>query len=590
MSAANKSGNDTAATRRASHQCALALEARRERWDSIAHAATVRAVLALGAGHGDGGDLLADRKSFWAWCLESEEPTDADRAALAAKLSARYGTEITARPVPSLDDAELRAPRIPVPDSVAGWCSTTTYDRARYAYGAHFTERVRAFNLDFPNPPDVVAHPRDETEVEATLDWCDANNYVTVPYGGGSSVVWGVTPLDDLGPTVVISLDRLDRVLEIDDVSRAARIQAGVFGPHLEDQLRPSGHTLRHFPQSFRFSTLGGWIATRSGGHYATNHTHIDDFVESVRMITPAGWWESRRLPGSGAGPSPDRMVIGSEGVYGIITEAWMRIQRRPVFRATAGVTFGSWQAGCEAVRHMVQAKLWPANLRILDPAEARRAAGLDGEEALVIVSFESAELSQRHNIAAAVEIARDSGGIVDDDDIRVDDGTGKPTGRGGAVGAWRNAFIGVGNGVETSLGLINDTFETAITWDRWPDFDAEIRSRVGAALADTFGPHHSLSCRFTHVYTDGPAPYYTWSGMGAQGSEIAQWQIIKDAANQAVVDAGGTVTHHHAVGRMHRPGGYDRQRPELFAQAVRAVKKRLDPNGILNPGVLIDP
>ena len=355
-------------------------------------------------------------------------------------------------------------------------------------------------------------------------------------------------------------------------------------------QLRPSGHTLRHFPQSFRFSTLGGWIATRSGGHYATNHTHIDDFVESVRLITPAGWWESRRLPGSGAGPSPDRMVIGSEGVYGIITEAWMRIQRRPVYRATAGITFGSWQAGCEAVRHLVQAKLWPANLRILDPAEARRAAGLDGEQALVIVSYESAEFSQRHNIASAVEMARDSGGTVDDDDIRVDDGTGAPTGRGGAVGAWRNAFIGVGNGVETSLGLVNDTFETAITWDRWPDFDAEIRSRVGAALTDTFGPHHSLSCRFTHVYTDGPAPYYTWSGMGAQGSEIAQWQIIKDAANQAVVDAGGTVTHHHAVGRMHRPGGYDRQRPELFAESIRAVKQRLDPNGILNPGVLIDP
>ena len=204
---------------------------------------------------------MADRKSFWAWCLESEEPTDADRAELAKKLSAQYGTEITAKPVPSVDDADLRAPRITIPDAVAGWCSTSTYDRARYAYGAHFTERVRAFNLDFPNPPDVVAHPRNETEVEATLDWCDAQGYIAVPYGGGSSVVWGLTPPEDRGPTVVISLDQLDQVLEIDDVSRAARIQAGVFGPHLEDQLRPSGHTLRHFPQSFRFSTLGGWIA-----------------------------------------------------------------------------------------------------------------------------------------------------------------------------------------------------------------------------------------------------------------------------------------------------------------------------------------
>jgi len=435
-----------------------------------------------------------------------------------------------------------------------------------------------------------VAHPRNEDEVAATLDWCNENQYVAVPYGGGSSVVWGLNPPEDRGPTVVISLDGLDQVLEVDEVSRAARIQAGVFGPHLEDQLRPHGYTLRHFPQSFRFSTLGGWIATRSGGHYATNHTHIDEFVESTRMITPAGWWESRRLPGSGAGPSPDRMVIGSEGILGIITEAWMRIQKRPSFRATAGILFPSWEAGYEAVRNIVQAKLWPANLRILDPAEAQRAAGLDGISSLVIVAFESAELSQRHNIAQAVEIARDAGGLIADDEIQIDDGTGNPTGRAGAVGAWRDAFIGVGNGVETSLGVVADTFETAITWDRWPEFDHAVRAAVGDALKATFGEHHSLSCRFTHVYPDGPAPYYSWSGMGSQGAEIKQWQTIKDAANEALVAAGGTSTHHHAVGRMHRPNAYDVQRPELFAQSLRAVKKHLDPNGILNPGVLIDP
>ncbi len=533
---------------------------------------------------------MTDRKSFWAWCMESEEPTDAERTRLAEELSERYGTAITARPVPKAADAELRAPRIKVPDVVSAWCSSSTHERVAYTYGAHFTERVRAFNLDFPNPPDVVAHPRNEDEVSATLDWCNENQYVAVPYGGGSSVVWGLNPPEDRGPTVVISLDGLDQVLEVDEISRAARIQAGVFGPHLEDQLRPHGYTLRHFPQSFRFSTLGGWIATRSGGHYATNHTHIDEFVESTRMITPAGWWESRRLPGSGAGPSPDRMVIGSEGILGIITEAWMRIQKRPSYRATAGILFPSWEAGYEAVRNIVQAKLWPANLRILDPAEAQRAAGLDGISSLVIVAFESGELSQRHNIAQAVEIARDAGGLIADDEIQIDDGTGNPTGRAGAVGAWRDAFIGVGNGVETSLGVVADTFETAITWDRWPEFDHVVRAAVGKALTATFGEHHSLSCRFTHVYPDGPAPYYSWSGMGSQGAEVEQWQTIKDAANEALVAAGGTSTHHHAVGRMHRPNAYDVQRPELFAQSLRAVKKHLDPNGILNPGVLIDP
>jgi alkyldihydroxyacetonephosphate synthase len=533
-------------------------------------------------------DLAPSRRSFWAWCLESEEPTQQQREELAAKYSERAGTPIVPHPVPSLDDARLRAPRVTVPDALTGWCATDTWERAFHAHGAHFTDRTRSFNLEFPNPPDVVAHPATEAELEATLDWCGSKGHVVVPFGGGSSVVWGVNP-PDADAIVTIALDRLDQVLEIDDVSRAARIQAGVLGPHLEDQLRPQGYTLRHFPQSFRFSSLGGWIATRSGGHYATNHTHIDDFVESVRMLTPRGWWESRRLPGSGAGPSPDRMVIGSEGILGIISEAWMRIQRRPEYRATAGVTFTSWDAATEAVRHLAQAKMWPSNLRVLDPAEAHRAAGLDGSTALLIIGFESDGLSQRHNIGQAVDIARGCGGEIPDDEVRVSDGSAAPTGREGAVGAWRDAFIGTGIGIDTSLGLVADTFETAITWDRWPEFDAHVRDRVRSALQTVFGHEPMLSCRFTHAYPDGPAPYYTWSGVGRQGSEISMWQEVKHAAAEAVVDAGGTITHHHAVGRMHRPQ-YDRQRPDLFADALRAAKAAVDPTGVMNPGVLIDP
>ncbi|MGH1488388.1 MAG: FAD-binding oxidoreductase [Acidimicrobiales bacterium] len=532
---------------------------------------------------------MADRMSFWAWGLESEEPTEAARKQMAREISERFGVSVVPRPIPNLADAELRAPRISPPDDLADFCFDDPYERARHAGGAHFTDRTRAFNLDFPNPPDFVAHPRTEGELEAILNWCHDGGHAVVPFGGGSSVVWGVSPPDDAGTCVTIAMDRFDQVLEIDETSRAARIQAGVFGPALESQLKPSGHTLRHFPQSFRFSTVGGWIATRSGGHYATNHTHIDDFVESVRMLTPSGWWESRRLPGSGAGPSPDRMVIGSEGILGIITEAWLRIQARPTFRATAGVVFDSWMAGTEAVRAIAQAKLWPANLRILDPQEAGRAAGLDGTQALVIIAFESAELSQAANIAAAVEIARDNGGHIDDENVVIDDGTGAPTGHEGPVGKWRSSFIGVDPGTATSLGLLADTFETAITWDRWPEFDATVREEMNRALAEIC-THGELSCRFTHVYPDGPAPYYTWSGMGRQGSEISMWQEVKDAANEVIVRAGGTSTHHHAVGRMHRPNGYDIQRPELFAESLRAVKRTLDPNGVLNPGVLIDP
>jgi alkyldihydroxyacetonephosphate synthase len=531
---------------------------------------------------------MVTRRSFWAWGLESEEPTDADRAARAEQLSRRFGVPVTAGPIPRLADAVLRPPRVRIPDSLATCCTTEVWERAFHSHGAHFTDRTNAFNLRFDNPTDVVAHPCTEAELASIVDWCSSSGIKVVPFGAGSSVVWGVNP-PEADAVVTVAMDRFDQVLEIDETSRAARIQAGIYGPALESQLRPRGFTLRHFPQSFRFSTLGGWIATRSGGHYATNHTHIDDFVESVRMLTPKGWWESRRLPGSGAGPSPDRMVIGSEGVLGVITEAWMRIQRRPTFRATAGIVFPSWEAGTNAVRTIVQAKLWPANCRILDPVEAGRAAGLDGRQTLVIVAFESAELSQRPLVRDAVELARASGGLIADDDVNVDDGAGEPTGRGGSVGAWRDAFIGVDPGIDTSLGLVADTFETAITWDRWPDFDAEVRHRVGAALHEVFGSTAELSCRFTHVYPDGPAPYYTWFGMGRQGSELSQWAEVKAAAAEAVLAAGGTITHHHAVGRMHRPQ-YDRQRPDLFADALRAAKHAVDPNGILNPGVLIDP
>ncbi|GIS70327.1 MAG: hypothetical protein CM1200mP9_11480 [Gammaproteobacteria bacterium] len=275
----------------------------------------------------------------------------------------------------------------------------------------------------------------------------------------------------------------------------------------------------------------GWWVGgNASGGHYATNQTHIDDFVESTRMLTPKGWFESRRLPGSGAGPSPDRLVIGSEGTLGLISECWLRLQKRPIYRATAGVTFSSWGAGADAVRHVVQTKLWPANLRILDPLEAANAAGMDGDSALLIIGFESGDVPQGENIWAAINIAREFGGVVDDDDVRIDDGGGGTTGRQGAVGPWRDAFIGVNAGLTAGLGLLSDTFETAITWDKWPEFDGEVRERVGRALRETLGEDAQLSCRFTHVYADGPAPYYSFSGPVEIGGS---WNLGKSSKMQ---------------------------------------------------------
>lgn len=529
------------------------------------------------------------QRSYWTWGYTDDEPSQEERLAAAKRASHLHGEDIVPPPIPPIDEIKIRAPRLDVPTKLADFVNTDHHDRVVHTHGGHTMELLQAIRGNFAHPPDAVAHPSTEEEVEELVNWCSQHDIKIVPYGGGTSVVWGVNVPSDANKVVSLDTDRMNQILEIDEVSRAARFQAGILGPDLESALKPHGLTLRHYPQSFPWSTVGGWIATRSGGHYATNHTHIDDFVESTRMFTPAGWFETRRLPGSGAGPSPDRLVIGSEGTLGLITEAWLRLQARPKYRATAGVLFTDWYAGTTAVRVLAQSKLFPANLRILDPVEAESAAGAPSGNALLILGFESPMVPQGNQINAAVEIVRDYGGKVRDEDIVIDDGSGSATGRGGSVGRWRSSFIGVNAGVQLGLGMLSDTFETATTWDNWEKFDREVRSRVMDVLNRTLGRSARLSCRFTHVYPDGPAPYYTFSGIVPLGSEMEMWRAIKHVANQAIVECGGTITHHHAVGRLHKEA-WEQQRPGIFGDMLRAAKAVVDPSGLFNPGVLIDP
>ena len=533
------------------------------------------------------------RRKFWGWGNEGEGPDEEQCRGIAKTLAERFGVDVALAPEPRLEDVSLPEPRIAPPAALAERFSRDPHARASHTYGKSYRDVVRGARGDFAPAPDLVAHPEDEAEVAAILDWCGDADVAAIPYGGGSSVVGGVEACvgDGYAGAVSIDLSKLDGVLEIDRRSRAARIQAGILGPALEDALRPHGLTLRHFPQSFEFSTLGGWLATRSGGHYATLHTHIDDFVESLRVVTPRGVSESRRLPGSGAGPSPDRLFLGSEGALGIITEAWMRLQDRPRFRASTSVRFEGPDAflrGARAVRALAQSGLHPANCRLLDPAEARNSSAAEGSAAVLVLGFESADHPLDAWMARAVELCRDAGGLVPPDAVRTRSDEGAS--REGAAGAWRSAFLNLPYvlNVFARAGIVGETFETAITWDRFEHFHASVSARVQEALGRVCGAG-TLACRFTHVYPDGPAPYYTFAGPGRRGSELAQWDAVKAAAGEAVLDGGGTITHHHAVGRVHRPW-YDRQRPEPFAEALRAAKRALDPAGVLNPGVLIDP
>jgi alkyldihydroxyacetonephosphate synthase len=523
------------------------------------------------------GGVTERRRSFWGWGWEDQAVAGDGLQAIAGALAARFPEAgIAAREGPTLATIDIPDPAVEPPASLAEICSTDRYDRAAHTYGRSYRDIVRGFGGDFSPAPAVVAFPRNESDVVDILDWCSSTGLPAVPFGGGSSVVGGV----ECAGAVSVDMTRMDRVLDIDSVSRAARIQAGALGPVLEDQLRPHGYTLRHFPQSFEFSTLGGWLATRSGGHYATNYTHIDDFAESLRVVTPAGVNESRRLPGSGAGPSPDRMFLGSEGILGVITEAWMRVQDRPTFRASASVRFPSFEAGVAAARAIAQAALFPANCRLLDPGEAASSAAVTDNSALLVLGFESADHPVDAWSARAVELCRDHGG-------EIPDGVRSSSGEG-AAGAWRNSFLRApyGRDAMVAMSVIADTFETACTWSAFPELHAAATAAVEKALQDVCGGG-SVTCRFTHVYPDGPAPYFTFMGPGRPGSELQQWHEIKAAASDAVLAAGGTITHHHAVGRDHRPW-YDRQRPEPFAAALRAAKQVLDPAGVLNPGVLL--
>jgi alkyldihydroxyacetonephosphate synthase len=528
------------------------------------------------------------RRKFWGWGFEDQQPPheQVEAAAAAAREQLGFGPAEVERPA-RLENLELPAPRLEPPDSLSHVFRADPYERASHAYGKSYRDVVRAFRGRFDDPPDLVAHPADESELEQVLAWCEEAGAAAIPFGGGTSVVGGVEP-PAARPSVTVDLKAMDRVLEVDAASRAARIQAGATGPRLEEQLREHGLTLRHFPQSFEYSTLGGWIATRAGGHYATLHTHIDDFVESVRACTPRGWWESRRLPGSGAGPSPDRMLLGSEGILGVITEAWMRVQDAPRFKESAAVLFGSFEEGARAVRALAQSGLHPSNCRVLDPGEAALTGAAPGGNAVLVLGFESADHELAPWMKRALELCADHGGQPRErsNPERSAPERSNPE-RGKSEGAWRDAFLQAPYLRDTlvAAGIVAETFETAITWDRFDELVAGVRERTREAL----GGEGSVTCRLTHAYPDGAAPYFTVLAPARRGQELEQWGELKAAASEAIVAAGGTITHHHAVGRDHRPW-YDGQRPDPFAAALRAAKSAVDPAGVLNPGVLIDP
>ncbi len=535
--------------------------------------------------------LDSRKRKFWGWGFADTSVSDSEILEIGGMLRDKFGLRLhDLADAPDISEIELREPRVQAPESLAGICQNDTWTRAEHTLGKNLGDFVRGLARKFDNPPDFVAFPRTERDVVSVLDWAHTNDVAVVPYGGGSSVAQGIEPIvsDDYRGAITLDLRHLNRVLEIDHASRSALIQGGVLGPDMENQLRPHGLSMRFFLQAFEFSTLGGWIATRAAGHFATGFTQIDDYVQAMRVVTPAGTMQTGRIPADGAGVSPDRMFIGSEGTLGVITEAWMRLQDKPQFKVATSVPFSDFNKAVDAIRALAQSGLTPANCRLLDPTESLLSGASDGSDSILVLAFESADHPLDAWMQRAAQICADHGGRVSAEALQ--GRSAKEAGHAGAAGKWRNFFVRGPYYKEgySRMGVLRETFETACTWSAFPELHARVVQATTEAVKRECGDG-VVACRFTHVYPDGPAPYYTVVASAKPGGEVEQWAAIKQAASDAVIAAGGTITHHHAVGRFHRPW-YDQQRAPLFTSALRAVKQSVDPRMVMNPGVLIDP
>lgn len=491
------------------------------------------------------------------------------------------GAALEARP-PLVPEAVVLSPvRVGVPPALAGFVSSAHHERLLHALGRSFHDLARLREEAVLTAPDAVAYPGSEAELAEVLAWAERERLAVIPFGGGSSVVGGVTPerFEAYNGCVTIDLQRLDGVIEVDDVSRVVAVRGGTLGPALDEALKPAGLSLRYFPQSYFHSTVGGWVATRGAGHFSTLYAKIEDQVQALRVMLPNGEMaETRPLPASSVGPDPNRLWCGSEGALGIITAARLRVHALPQYRATQGIVFAEFEQALAAARAIVQAGLWPAQLRLLDPFEhlqSRLLSGRMANGALMIVGFESPAVPVDIAMAQALALARAEGGEPEPAQAGDD-----------SVSDWRQAFFRQPymRDVLLDYGVIADTFETAVPWSRLPAFYHAVREATQAAVQRVCGVG-LVTCRTTHAYPDGISLYFSFWGRGRPGALVEQWAEIKAAASDAVMAGGGTISHHHAMGRDHKR--WARQElPAPFRAAVRAAKASLDPSGVMNPGL----
>jgi alkyldihydroxyacetonephosphate synthase len=557
--------------------------------------------------------MSADRtKIRWnGWGAEGFKNPVSAREDVWIWLAAQLGMpSLLATPARPLDEIEL-APSALATDIRARFVAILgedrvrddKYERAFHALGRSYHDLLRLRAGDLSIAPDVALYPRGGEEVQAVLACANDAGIAIVPFGGGTSVVGGVSAAKgSCAAVATLDLSGMDRFIGIDALSETATAEAGIYGPMLEKALHAGGMTLGHYPQSFEFSTLGGWIAHRGAGQQSHAYGRPQDWLVSAKLATPRGLLTTEDFPASGAGPRLADLVIGSEGAFGVLTEATFRVRPAPPAKDYRGYLFRDFAGGIAAIRRAVQEGLPAAMLRLSDADETRfyRAFGaigkrrglgsritdfylhlrkFDGNAALLIAGFEGKPADVKKGRERFAAIAKSLGAIS----------AGESPGTRWYEGRFHGPYM---RDPMMDRGIGVDTLETAASWSKIDALYGAVRTALEKSILETVprpGARGVVTCHISHSYPDGASLYFTYIFPRALDGEIAQWRAIKTAASDAIVANGGTISHHHGVGEDHLPW-IEKEKGALGIEVLRAIKHTLDPNGILNPGKLIPP
>jgi alkyldihydroxyacetonephosphate synthase len=531
---------------------------------------------------------------WWGWGDPAVKPR-LDDAALGV-LRERIG-ELELWPLAhSLEEFELppakQLPRALIEVAGEACVFGNDEDRLRHATGRGYVDLVRLRSGTLEAAPDAVLMPRSPAALQRVLEVCSAEAVAVVPFGGGTSVVGGVEPVRG-GHSRLVSLDLgALRDVAVDERSLTARLGAGLRGPEAEAALARGGLTLGHFPQSFEYATVGGFAATRSAGQASSGYGRFDALVSSVRLLAPAGELTTLETSHTAAGPALRELAIGSEGVLGVIPDVTVRVRPAPTIKRYEAWMAESFEAGSEIVRALAQGPGLPEVIRVSDEEETEGTLALSGPRglsgrlfggylglrkrrggALVIVGFEGDEEHVARKRALTVRALREGGAAY----------LGQAAGNAWEHGRYQGPYL---RDALMEMGAMVETLETSHTWSRFGELHTAVSEAIRGALAEQ-GTPGLVFCHLSHAYADGASLYFTFISRARRGAEIEQWRAVKQAASEAIVAHGGTITHHHAIGRDHRPY-MEAEIGQSGLEVLRAVKNQLDPAGIMNPGKLL--